>query len=207
MPIIHQWIPTTSTGTSQTWVCVVPVSTATTSTYETTAQFYQTMASQTAASTWYVDQAQEDWVDHQQYLALAQGRVAAFRVRTEAQRIELEQQQRLAEERAARYSAERQAALDRSRELLLAHLTAAQRETFEKRKWFVVEGGVTKRSYRIRTETYTGNIDVLNGDKVRHRLCVHCVANIPLHDHHLAQKLSLQYDEEYFLSIANQQAA
>jgi hypothetical protein len=206
MPIV--WLGTNQTASTGAWIVPVASTTCTSATaqlYQATA--YQAMASQTAASTAYWYSEQETCVDHQLYLALAQNRAAAYRVRTEAARIELEQQQQLAQERAARRAEETKAANARSRELLLAHLTAAQRETFERRKWFIVEGGTTKQTYRIRTETYAGNIDVLSGDRVKHRLCVHCPSNIPLHDHHLAQKLSLQYDEEYLLSIANRQAA
>lgn len=148
----------------------------------------------------------EDWVDHQQYLALAHNRVAACRVRTEqAERILAEQAQQAqqAQEAARRMHEEAKAALARSRELLLANLSLAQRKTFEENKWFIVQGGKTKQTYRIRTENYTGNIDVLNrSGKVDYRLCAHC-RHVPLHDHHLAQKISLECDEEYFLGIAN----
>jgi len=59
--------------------------------------------------------------------------------------------------RGARRAAEqRRAALVRSQELLLEHLTPEQRDTFHKNKWFLVIGGKTKTQYRIRTESYAG---------------------------------------------------
>ncbi|MCK1670339.1 hypothetical protein [Bradyrhizobium sp. 150] len=99
------------------------------------------------------------------------------------------------------------AARERSRELLLAHLTSAQRETFAKNKWFIVEGGLSKQRYRIRdTGHMVANIDVLGevSDIVSHRLCGHCDLNeVPLYDQLLAQKMMLELDEERFLKIAN----
>lgn len=108
-----------------------------------------------------------------------------------------------------------QAARDRSRELLLAHLTPAQRETFDKNKWFIVEGGLSKQRYRIRdTGHMVANIDVLDDTfvldaakdqaRVSHRLCGHCDINeVPLYDQLLAQKMMLELDEERFLKLAN----
>jgi hypothetical protein len=100
-----------------------------------------------------------------------------------------------------------QAARDRSRELLLAHLTPAQRETFDKNKWFIVEGGLSKQRYRIRDSGHmVANIDVLGEitDIVSHRLCGHCDLNeVPLYDQLLAQKMMLELDEERFLKLAN----
>lgn len=144
----------------------------------------------------------DELVEQEQYLGLARQRVAVYRERTEEERVALAQMNA----RIDRQRAERQEALHKSRDLLLAHLTPEQRDTFENRKWFVVHGGRTRTKYRIRTESYTHNIDVLRGggDRVSHQLCAHCAGtNIPLHDHHLTQKLSLECDEDYFLSIAN----
>jgi hypothetical protein len=112
------------------------------------------------------------------------------------------------------------AAQDRARELLLAHLTPAQRATFEENKWFIVEGGLSKQRYRIRdTGHMVANIDVLDVPKilgrddhpdaiheakVTHRLCGHCdISEVPLYDQLLAQKMMLELDEERFLKLAN----
>ena len=77
----------------------------------------------------------------------------------------------------------------RARRLLLSHLTPEQRQTFMERGWFVVEGGRSKQRYRIRDKTVMANIDVLDGDRVTHRLCGHCEPGIPIADQLLAQKV------------------
>jgi hypothetical protein len=116
-----------------------------------------------------------------------------------------------------------EAAMARSRELLLEHLTPAQRESFERNKWFVIEGGKSRQRYRIRAAAHmVANIDVLDvptgfmlseeaaidSAKVRHRLCAHCrLDEVPLFDQLLAQKLMLEFDEERFLSLANHHRA
>jgi hypothetical protein len=101
------------------------------------------------------------------------------------------------------------AARKRAREWLLSLLTPDQREVFQRNKWFVVEGGKTKRRYRIRADNYlVANIDVLDGDVVTHRLCAHSdLSELPLEDHLVAQKLMLESDEDEFLKIANRHAA
>jgi len=98
-------------------------------------------------------------------------------------------------------------AVDRARELLLSHLTDEQRRTFENNGWFVVEGGRTGGRYRIR-QGYAGNVDVLDGDLVSHKLCAHAdPVAVPWPDQMLAQKLMLEIDEDDFLAIANRHAA
>src|SRR5450631_3915116 len=94
----------------------------------------------------------EQDVNHQQYMALAQQRVVAYYERTAE---EVAQQQAQAQEQARRqaeYSRQHQEALAKSRELLLEHLTPEQRKTFQDKKWFLVEGGVSKTVYRINTD-------------------------------------------------------
>lgn len=116
-------------------------------------------------------------------------------------------------------------ARQRAKELLLEHLTEAQRETFTKNNWFVVEGGKTKTRYKIHAEPHMiGNIEVLEtvftidkkrkgdgvdkNERVKHRLCGHCdLAKIPLGDQLLAQKMMLEFAEDDFLAIANRHAA
>lgn len=116
------------------------------------------------------------------------------------------------------------AARTRSLELLLAHLSPEQRETFERNKWFIVEGGKSGQKYRIRNAGHVvANIDVLGAkqkmvkernedgeraygefDTVTHRLCGHCdLSAVPLFDQLLAQKMMLEFDEERFLKLAN----
>lgn len=201
--------------------------TATTGIYAQQALMQQMMSQQTATSSmasalgyndtvWMNQSTGEVWVDHRQYLALAQGRVEYYRLMQaqEQAQLQAQEQARLAmeQERTARYGELRKQALARSKELLLSHLTKEQRETFEKNNWFVVTGGKSKTRYRIRGNGYAGNIDVLaagskKNDTVIGRLCCHATSDIPLYDQLLGQKLHLQYNEERFLSIANRHAA
>lgn len=119
------------------------------------------------------------------------------------QREEAERQRRLAEERK-----QREAANKRAEEFLLDHLTPPQKETYKKNGWFVVEGGNTKTKYRIRKDGWSGNVDVYEADKIKHRLCCHIPAGkVPHGDHLLAQKLMLEFSEEDFLRLANRHAA
>lgn len=111
---------------------------------------------------------------------------------------------------AAARQQEREDARERARALLLSHLTPEQRAAFEVNKWFVVEGGKSKRQYRINAKgSLVANIDLLQGDKVEHRLCAHCshMHGLPLDDQLLLQKLMLETDEDKFLIIANQHRA
>jgi hypothetical protein len=157
---------------------------------------------------------QEAWVTHEQYFTLARRRVAY----TEEQLAQIaraqEEQRRQAEElqlqwhrEHAAHEEQRKAAYAKSRELLLAHLTPAQRRTFEENQWFVVQGGKSKKTYRIRTTGYTGNIEEMRGDRATYRLCGHLSGAYALHDHHVAQKISLEYDEEAFVRLCNRHAA
>jgi hypothetical protein len=118
-----------------------------------------------------------------------------------AAREQLEQRHREEHER-------RQAATERANGLLLEHLTPEQRETFTSRGWFVVVGGKTGTRYRVRGGTLTGNVDVMHGEKVRHRLCAHVpTGRVPMGDQLLAQKITLELAEDDFLRIANRHAA
>jgi hypothetical protein len=99
-----------------------------------------------------------------------------------------------------------EAAKNAAMELLLAHLSEQQRETFHANGWFIVEGGKSKKRYRIRAHDHlVANVDRLNGNgNVLFKLCAHCRRDlIPLGDQLLAQKLMLEADEERFLAIAN----
>jgi hypothetical protein len=113
----------------------------------------------------------------------------------EAQRQAILERQRI--EREARASA-----VERAKELLLAHLTSEQRHTFEQNKWFIVEGGKTKRKYKIHANGgLNANIEVVGEN---HRLCAHCDHHImPYNDHVLMQKVMLELDEDSFLRVAN----
>jgi hypothetical protein len=113
----------------------------------------------------------------------------------EAQRLALLERQRI--EREARAMAG-----TRSMELLLAHLTSEQRHTFEQNKWFIVEGGRTKRKYKVHAQgSLNANVEVIGEN---HRLCAHCDHYLmPHNDHVLMQKIMLELDEDNFLMVAN----
>jgi hypothetical protein len=111
--------------------------------------------------------------------------------------------------RATAIQAHTDGAKQRALDLLLEHLTPAQRETFHKNSWFIVEGR-SMRQYRIHARgSLVANVDVLDSKmKTIHRLCAHCdLHTIPLGDQLLAQKLMLEFDEDAFLQIANRHAA
>jgi hypothetical protein len=106
-------------------------------------------------------------------------------------------EQQAAEQRA------RHGAGERARELLLSHLTPEQRHTFEKNDWFIVEGGRTKKKYKIyaRNNSLNANVEVMGEN---HRLCAHCdYHTMPYNDHVLMQKVMLELDEDNFLRVAN----
>jgi hypothetical protein len=91
-----------------------------------------------------------------------------------------------------------------AKQILLDHLTAEQRETVEKNGWFVIQGGESGKLYRIGMRSIAGNVEELDADgRAVARFCCHLNDAIPHHDHHLAQKLMLEWEEETFLRLAN----
>lgn len=169
-----------------------------------------TIATTATNSSWYIIE-EDHWVDSIQYLALAKQRVVQTVQRTAEQQREYEERRLLMQQEQLRLAQERAAALGRSRELLLAHLTAEQRKSFNGKRFFIVEGGRSKQAYRIRDcGSYSANVDVLEGKpgKVTHRLCCHLSdSRVPLYDHLLAQKVWIESDEDAFLRQANRHAA
>ena len=151
---------------------------------------------------------EDEYMNHAEYYELARQRGVMFRIRTaEEKRLaeEAAERQRIEIERVER---EREEAKNRSLELLLSNLTDEQRKTFNEKKWFIVEGGKSKTKYRIRADYgIAGNIEVLTLNRKVATLCCHCSHDIPYYDQFLAQKLSLMFDEENFLRIANRRAA
>lgn len=145
-----------------------------------------------------------------QQIYVAQGlhQYAASQMSDDQRRAHQDQAEALQQARLERVK-EYEEAGAKAKELLLEHLTPTQKETFNKNKWFVVEGGKSKQQYRIRAEYHTINIEVMDGKKVSHKLCahVHGSAGVPLHDHILAQKIMLESAEDDFLKIANRHAA
>jgi hypothetical protein len=91
-------------------------------------------------------------------------------------------------------------------ELLLTHLTEEQRKTFKERGMFIVEGGKSKKKYEIRTRDRSvhGNVYEKNEKgEIIGSYCFQLSGQYPLGDHWLAQKLSLELDEEETMKIAN----
>lgn len=130
----------------------------------------------------------------------------------EARQLATAEQRRLQELRDQEHRerhAQTLAAKAVARELLLEHLNASQRETFERNGWFIVEGGRTKTKYRVRADEHMiANVDVMVGDRRTHRLCAHArVGTVPLGDQLLSQKIMLELAEDDFLRIANRHAA
>jgi hypothetical protein len=132
---------------------------------------------------------------------------AARRGAAEAQAHRAQEQERSEAARLKQEQERWETARARAHALLLSHLTPAQRQTFEINKWFIVEGGRSKAKYRIRGHACAGNVELLDGERVTHRLCCHCGPTIPLGDQLLTQKLMLELDEEEFLKLANRYAA
>lgn len=95
----------------------------------------------------------------------------------------------------------------KAKSLMRDNLTPMQREALEKHGWFLVEGGKSKKLYRVHARGYAGNIYELD-DKMKEvvRLCVHAPSDIPLGDQLLAQALSLRFDEDHIIAKANRTA-
>lgn len=110
-----------------------------------------------------------------------------------------------AREKYQREQAERERIQKVADQLLMDHLTEEQREQVKKNGWFVIEGGKSKKKYRIETKGGVhGNVYELNDkEKVIGSYCFQLQATFPKGDHLLAQKLCLEYDEEATLKVAN----
>lgn len=126
-------------------------------------------------------------------------------IETERARILFEQERHQEYERRESIRIEEQkVAVEKAQQILLDHLTPNQKEAVEKNGWFVIEGGMSKKKYKIKTRTVAGNVEEID-DKgiVIAKYCCHISHNFPSPDHHLAQKLMLEWDESEFLKIAN----
>jgi hypothetical protein len=170
------------------------ISTSTASTATTTCYYPLLYTSTSATTSTYCQQVNPTWIRYY------------YSSQYEDPEVWLQGQRRL---QARQFERHTQEARDRAMELLIENLTAEQRSTFEKNKWFVVVGGKSGQKYRIHAnDNVAANIDVLDGDSVRRRLCGHCdISRIPLGDHILAQKMMLEMAEDDFLRIANKHAS
>jgi hypothetical protein len=127
-------------------------------------------------------------------------------LKAEKKRIEAQKQREVeAEKRRKEEEKRKKAASVRARELLMANLNENQRKQFEKNGWFVVEGGKSKKSYKVLGDRWAGNVHELCKDKEKivASLCAHTQTDIPIEDNLLTQKLMLETSEEDFLRIAN----
>lgn len=192
--IAPSWITSPTTGTATTTACSLGAGGG-------IGAVYQSQTTTTTTNTWVW--AGDNEVDADTYYYLATQRAVVYRERTAEERAVLQEQRRQATIRAEQREMECRQALARARDLLLEHLTPAQRETYTKNHWFTVQGGKTKIDYRINSNSYAGNVWVMKDGKPIESICCHCDHIIPLPDQHLAQKLALEYDEERFLRTAN----
>lgn len=88
----------------------------------------------------------------------------------------------------------------RAQRLLAECLTAKQRHDLKRDDAFCVQIG--ERCYRI-NRGYSGNVELIEGDCVRARYCIHPREDVPNEDTMLAQKLLLEANEDEFLRVAN----
>jgi hypothetical protein len=120
---------------------------------------------------------------------------------------QIAEQQRQADEwrrQAEERERERVVAAQRAEQLLRDNLSPAQLAEYEQHGHFHVRGESAR--YRIR-KGRSANIDVLEGERVAHRLCIHPAEQVPDQDTMLAQKLALEADEPGVLRLANRHAA
>jgi hypothetical protein len=102
------------------------------------------------------------------------------------------------------------AALERSKQLLLSLLTPNQQEQFLRDDFIIVRGS-DGHDWRIDCSCISGNVTQLETDN---RWCAHpdtnlgfdetgCVKILPRYDVFIAQMFEIQTDAEHFLSVAN----
>ena len=116
---------------------------------------------------------------------------------------ETEEQRRERERALGEWRAEREAAKQRARDLLAAHLDDEQREALERRAAFRVIAS-DGEEYEIEARGHSGNVRRIVGGRTVERLCVHAfVDGMPDEDHWLEQKLLLEADVETFRRTAN----
>jgi hypothetical protein len=163
-------------------------------------------AAATTTITTYMNQTWRVWSDSPTTgaIARAQGRIEHVRSAPPpptpeqlAERKRIEDAARLERLKA---EDQRKASKARARKLLVEHLSAAQRETYERLGYFdvVVEG----KHYRIEQGSH-GNVRLL--DAKGHTVESYCVQprNVPDEDAMLSQKLALELAREEFFAKAN----
>lgn len=118
------------------------------------------------------------------------------------QQIDREWNAYQAELRAQEAKRERAAASARARELLFDNLTDQQRSDLKRDGFFFVPSKKAGRKYRLR-KGRAGNVDVIQNERILHRLCAHPQLYVPDDDTRLAQKLMIEHQEDEFLRLAN----
>jgi len=106
---------------------------------------------------------------------------------------------------AADVAVKRKDANAKAMAILNENLTELQRAALKKHGWFLVEGGKSKKLYRIKSHSYAGNVRELCAEGKRElvQYCCHADGSIPIGDQLLTQLLALRHDEDHFLQRAN----
>ena len=100
---------------------------------------------------------------------------------------------------------ERAAAKERAERLLEENLSESQREELATQRYFTVEGGGSKRTYRVKAGLGVhGNVvEVDEQGREVANLCAAPRGDLPEADALIAQKLWLEHREEEFRQVAN----
>jgi len=120
--------------------------------------------------------------------------------RAERQRLYEEQRARRQEEERD-YERQRAVAEATAEELLHSLLTDQQIADLRAHGHFFVIGSKSGKTYQIK-KGYAGNVYLDEGGRKR-KYCAHGRDSLPIFDHMVMQKLTLEHDEERFLQVAN----
>lgn len=92
----------------------------------------------------------------------------------------------------------------RGRRLLLSWLSASEREQLERNGYFDIVGGASGKRYRIHYGTCANIQEIDQSGRPRVAWCFVPVGSLVAGDVMLAQKIAIETDEAYALSVANQ---
>jgi len=206
MPLFYNTIDVT---TDHPWHIWVSNQTATSSTYSTIAtdmiwQYWNENQTATTLST--ISAYEPRWVRMQRPRQRTEEEQLQYRQRQLERERAVEERHREAMRVAKEESEKRKEADAKAMALLRENLTPQQLEDLDKNKWFLVEGGKSKKTYRINATRYAGNIYELDGAKEVASYCVHANDSIPLGDQLLTQTISLRHDEDHIIGKANRRA-
>jgi len=181
---------------ADTWTYWNCTGTSTTSSYSTSSVWITWADATTTSCTTTTDDTWTTWSSDTTYRVV---QIAPAEVSPE-QRAEQARQAEEAAARRAEQDAARRAADAKAAELLRANLSQKQREALDKNGWFLVEGGRSKKQYRIHG---TGRMEEMEGDAAVASFCVHADYTIPMPDQVLAKALCIRLDEDYIIRTAN----